>query len=93
MTNMSLIFSSVLILFAWMAQKQIVNKELLIKITYMLKQLRLEKELTQEDVYNDTGIHIARIESGKGNVSISTLSKLLEYYKISLSQFFIKISE
>ncbi len=90
---MSLIFSSVLILFAWMAQKQIVNKELLIKITYMLKQLRLEKELTQEDVYNDTGIHIARIESGKGNVSISTLSKLLEYYKISLSQFFIKISE
>jgi transcriptional regulator with XRE-family HTH domain len=59
----------------------------------MLKQLRLEKELTQEDVYNDTGIHIARIESGKGNVSISTLSKLLEYYKISLSQFFIKISE
>jgi transcriptional regulator with XRE-family HTH domain len=56
-----------------------------------LKQVRKEQTLTQEDVYNDTGIHISRIETGRVNVSLSTLKALLEYYKITLSIFFTRI--
>ena len=57
----------------------------------MIKQLREERDLTQEDVYNDTGIHIARIESARVNVSISTLQSLAAYFEISLEEFFQRI--
>lgn len=42
----------------------------------------------QEEFYNDTGIHLARIESGKANVSISTLSSICKYFNIALDDFF-----
>jgi transcriptional regulator with XRE-family HTH domain len=61
---------------------------LLKKIAVRLQQLRNEKSLTQEDVYNDTNIHIGRIEQGKLNVSVSTLKQLCDYYKIGLIDFF-----
>jgi transcriptional regulator with XRE-family HTH domain len=54
----------------------------------LIKQLREERGLTQEDVYNDTGIHIARIETAKVNISISTLQALTVYFEISLENFF-----
>ena len=41
----------------------------------------------QEEFYNDTGIHLARIESGKANVSISTLSSICKYFNIALDDF------
>lgn len=53
-----------------------------------LKKLREERSLTQEDVYNDTGIHLARIETGKVNITVSTLYALLQYFNTSLSDFF-----
>lgn len=68
--------------------QQIKNIELLSATAKRLKSLRLEKQLSQEIVYNDTNIHIARIETGKFNVSISTLSALCNYYNITLQDFF-----
>ena len=56
-----------------------------------LKKLRHERDLSQDDVYIDTDINIARIESGKGNFSVSTIADLCNYYDISLSDFFIGI--
>lgn len=53
-----------------------------------LKMLRHQHGLSQDDVYIDTDINIARIESGKGNVSISTIADLCRYYKITLRDFF-----
>jgi transcriptional regulator with XRE-family HTH domain len=50
--------------------------------------LRAERSLTQEDVYNDTGIHIARIETGTSNSTISTLHALLGYFGVTLKEFF-----
>jgi hypothetical protein len=47
-----------------MGKGQLKNEELLHKIVVQIKLLREERSLTQEDVYNDTGIHIARIELG-----------------------------
>jgi transcriptional regulator with XRE-family HTH domain len=74
-----------------MGNKQIKNQALLDKIVLLIKQLRGEKGLTQEDFYNDTGIHIARIESGKANVSVSTLYQIVTYFEISLEEFFKRI--
>ena len=71
--------------------KHLKNKELIFKIVSCIKQLRKEKKITLEVFYNDTGIHIARIEQGKLNISISTLNKICEYLEIKLSDFFIKV--
>lgn len=62
------------------------------KIALQLKKLRSENNLTQEDVYNDTGIHIARIESGKRDLSVSSLKKLCDYFTVSLEEFFRDIN-
>ncbi len=74
-----------------MAKGQLKNDELIKQIVLLIKQLREERDLTQEDVYNDTGIHIARIESARVNVSISTLQSLAAYFEISLEEFFQRI--
>ncbi|MDE3183955.1 MAG: helix-turn-helix transcriptional regulator [Bacteroidota bacterium] len=63
------------------------DNKLLQKIALVLKELREGKDLTQEEVYNDTNIHIGRIETGKGNINVSTLAALCTYYQIKLSDF------
>ncbi|PHR46491.1 MAG: transcriptional regulator [Fluviicola sp.] len=63
------------------------EKEILLGLAIRLKDLRKSKDLTQEDVYNDTGIHIARIEQGKRDISYSTLIKLSRYFEITLDYF------
>ena len=70
---------------------QILNKILLKKLAITFKSLRAEHGLTQEDVFTDTNIHIGRIESGKANISVSTLTALCTYFKISLVDFFEKL--
>lgn len=75
-----------------MAKGQLKNDELIKQIVLLIKQLREERGLTQEDVYNDTGIHIARIETAKVNISISTLQALAVYFEISLETFFSRIN-
>ncbi len=72
---------------------QIKNKKLLKSIAVQLKELRLVHNVTQEDFYNDTNIHIARIETGNNNLSISTLDAICKYFDISLSKFFSKIEK
>lgn len=72
---------------------QIKNKKLLKAIALQIKELRMQHKLTQEDVYNDTNIHIARVETGNYNISISTLHSICSYFNISLSKFFAKIDK
>lgn len=66
---------------------QIRDTKLLKKIAIVMKKLREDSGLTQEDVYNDTNIHIGRIETAKANLTVSTLSALCKYFKIKLSEF------
>ncbi|WP_200868403.1 helix-turn-helix domain-containing protein [Cellulophaga lytica] len=54
--------------------------------------MRERKALTQEDVYNDTGIHISRIETARVNITVSTLSSLCDYYQMKLSDFFKEVN-
>jgi len=67
---------------------QIRDEELIRKVALRIKQLREEKGLTQEQVFNDTDIHIGRIESIQVNPTISTIGAICKYFKISLSEFF-----
>ncbi|RGV80037.1 XRE family transcriptional regulator [Phocaeicola dorei] len=64
---------------------------LISKVALELKKLREMNNLTQEDVYNDTNIHIGRIESGKSNITVSTLYVLCKYFNITIQQFFCDI--
>jgi predicted transcriptional regulator len=76
-----------------MGREQKRDQLLINSVIQGLKKVREDSNLTQEDVYNDTGIHIARIETGKVNISISTLSALLTYYNKTLSNFFLSIEK
>lgn len=67
------------------------NKILLERIGTVLKALRQEKNISQQDVFNDTNIHLGRIETSKANLSISTLSDLCNYFEIQLSEFFSRV--
>lgn len=72
-------------------KKQRYNQELLDKIAKRIKQLRDEKSISQDTFYIDTEIHIARIESGKVNITVSTLKAICDYFDITLVEFFDKI--
>lgn len=65
------------------------DKKLVLKdLSNRIKKLRKEKGLSQEDAYNDTGIHFARIEQGKRDVSYTTIYRICLYFDVSLSDFF-----
>jgi transcriptional regulator with XRE-family HTH domain len=79
--------------------KQIKNIQLLAAIRKVLQNLRAETKLTQDAVIIDifdaknVTINLARIETGDGNISPSTLFLLCEYYKISISNFFKRVED
>jgi len=77
--------------FCLFMSKQRINKILVSKIANQIKQLRENKGISQEMFYIDTDIHIGRIESGKSNITVSTLSEICEYFGISLADFFKEI--
>ncbi len=63
------------------------KQELLLQLALRLKELRKLKNVTQEEVHNETGIHVARIEQGKRDISFTTLCKLAEYFGVELNAF------
>lgn len=69
-----------------MGEKQ--DKSLLISLANRVKELRNKKDVTQEQAYNDTGIHFGRIEQGKRDASFLTLNKICQYFEITLEEFF-----
>ena len=74
--------------FLYFMKKQWRNDALITKIARRLKDLRVEKNLSQEIVYFNIGIHIGKIETEKYNITVSTLSKLGDYYGVTLEEFF-----
>lgn len=48
-----------------------------------LRAARLERKLTQENVRFDTDLNIARIESGRHSISLTTIADLCDYYNFS----------
>jgi len=64
-----------------------VNFRLIEKIVAKIKKLREEKGVTLQEFYDDTGVHLARIESQKRDLPISTLSRICDYFGLTLSEF------
>lgn len=68
--------------------KERYDYELLEWTALRMKELREAKGDSQEKVYFDTGLNLGRIELGKTNISLTTLSIFCKYYNISLEEFF-----
>lgn len=92
MTYISL-SKNIFLLILYKLMRRLKDQKLLGRIALVLKELRDEKNLSQEDVYNETNIHIGRIESSKANPTISTLSALCDYFDIRISDFFKKVEK
>ncbi|MFX1708815.1 helix-turn-helix transcriptional regulator [Chitinophaga sp. CC14] len=73
--------------------EQIRNNNLLKGIATILKELRDAKAISQEEVYNDTNIHVGRIETAKANPTVSTIAALCKYFDISISEFYKRVEE
>lgn len=75
-----------------MVKTQIRNQNLLKQIGLRLKEIRVQHQLTQEQVYNEIDVHVGRIEIGKTNLTISTLDKILDFYQMDFVEFFSGVS-
>lgn len=58
------------------------------EVVLRLRRLRRERGYTLQEVYDATGIHIARLESSKANMTVVTLATLCRHYEVSLADFF-----
>ena len=72
---------------------QIRDPQLLRQVAKQIKKLRAENQVTQDMLFHKTNIPIGRVESGKINISISTLNSICNYFDISLSEFFFELEE
>lgn len=68
-----------------------IDEKVMIAVAKRLKEIRESKGLSQESVYIDTDYNIGRLEVGKTNISISTISILCRYYGVGLEEFFCGI--
>ena len=69
------------------------NQKLLQQIGKRIQALRMEANMTQEEFYHDTGIHLGRIETAQTNLTISSLDAICKYFDISLDEFFKDIAD
>ena len=67
------------------------NEPVVRGVVAQLRELRHARNLSQKQVFTDTDINIGRIESGRGNISVSTLADLCAYYAIPLREFFERL--
>ena len=67
------------------------NEPVVRGVVAQLRELRHARNLSQKQVFSDTDINIGRIESGRGNISVSTLADLCAYYGIPLREFFERL--
>jgi transcriptional regulator with XRE-family HTH domain len=59
-----------------------------VEVIHRLQRLRRERGYTLQEVYDATGIHIARLEANKANMTIMTLAALCRHYEVTLANFF-----
>jgi HTH-type transcriptional regulator / antitoxin PezA len=60
----------------------------------LIRNLRQEKNLKMESFCEIIGISqptLSRIETGKQDITIETLTKILSYFDVSFSEFFMKV--
>jgi len=65
--------------------------EIQIKFGQRVRELRLQKKISQEDLAFRAGIDrtvMTKVENGKRNISIKNIEKIVKALDISLSDFF-----
>lgn len=72
------------------------SAKMLISFGKAVRQLRLEKHISQEDFADMCGLHrtyISDIELGKRNISLENIEKLSEAFGLSVSQLFLIVDD
>ena len=69
------------------------DEKLLNKIVAKIKKLRTQHDITLDQFYTETNVHISRIESSKANISVSTMNKICERFGMTLHEFFKDIDK
>ena len=67
------------------------NKEVLVRFGERLKQVRLAKGLTQEQLAYEADVELSqihRLESGKTNPTLSTITTVAKALNVTLSELF-----
>ena len=72
---------------------QLRNELLLERISEKIKKLRKDQGVTLEEFFNDTNIHLSRLEHSKANITVSTLKEICQYFGLSLHEFFKDIDK
>ena len=64
------------------------DQKVLDQVGEKIKSLREAKGWTQQYVFDEYGFNMSRIESGRTNLTISSLKKLLKIFNTTLHSFF-----
>ncbi|MCG8575145.1 MAG: helix-turn-helix domain-containing protein [Flavobacteriales bacterium] len=62
------------------------KEDILQNFAFKVRDLRQKKGVTQANAFNDTGIHFGRIEQGKRDVSLTTLTKIATYFDVNIGE-------
>lgn len=63
------------------------KKSSLLKLASRVKELRVEKGLSQEQCYELTGINFGRIERGVADIRYTTILNLCEFFELEFKEF------
>jgi DNA-binding XRE family transcriptional regulator len=67
------------------------SMDIKIKIGNRIKELRIEKKLTQEELAWEADVdrtYMNHVENGRKNISIKSLEKIIKALDVSISEFF-----
>ncbi|GAB3639169.1 hypothetical protein GCM10027422_47600 [Hymenobacter arcticus] len=62
------------------------SSSFLLELARRLKAVREARRQTLQEVYDETGIHVARLETGRRSVALLTVALLCRYYQVELGQ-------
>ncbi len=76
-----------------MSFESVMEKSILIKFGQRVRELRAERNLTQQQLADISGLHknyIGMVERGERNPSLVNIDILARSFEISVSDFFLK---
>lgn len=64
------------------------DERLIWQVMVRMRELRKARGLTQETVYEETGVQVKVYETGYYNPTITTIAVLCGFFRITLEEFF-----
>ncbi|MCD7971038.1 MAG: helix-turn-helix domain-containing protein [Alistipes sp.] len=65
-----------------------IDHNLLAMVASRVKELRLASKHSQESLSEETKLHIGRIETGRYNITLTSISVLCKFFGITVEEFF-----